>query len=322
MTEQTAVTPPQQSEASLIERIGNIIEPPKAKSAPEQTDQSVQTEEPDDYVPEELTPEDIQDEAAPMPEGEFVLKHNGQELKLPREQALELAEKGFDYTQKTQALAQERRSLQERAELIDHMHAMLPQVAHARATLGNLAAAIQQMDAHIAKTAQDDPVAAFQVKLQRDQAVEQYQMARQQHDSLYGQFQQAQAVIKQRVVQAELPKLLEKIPSWRDPAKLEAERTLIRGHLVSEGFSEQEIGALMDARMVAVARKAALYDQLVRSKGSKKMADLPPVNRPNAPMTHMQKRQVERVEYKKALRNAKTEGDAAKLIQKRLERLV
>lgn len=65
-------------------------------------------------------------------------------------------------------------------------------------------------------------------------------------------------------------KLFELMPAWKNPDVASKARTQIESYLEAEGFSEQERDAMNDARMVMVAHKAALYDQLVKANNQKK----------------------------------------------------
>ncbi len=70
----------------------------------------------------ELTPADLPDEAAPVEtqpavEQEIEIVHNGQTHKIAtRAEQIDLMQKGFDYTQKTQTLAEASRAAAERVQ--------------------------------------------------------------------------------------------------------------------------------------------------------------------------------------------------------------
>lgn len=63
--------------------------------------------------------------------------------------------------------------------------------------------------------------------------------------------------------------LLNAIPEWRDTKKAEAESAMVAGFLQGHGYTSNELENLYDPRAVAVARKAALYDQLQQAKAKK-----------------------------------------------------
>lgn len=71
--------------------------------------------------------------------------------------------------------------------------------------------------------------------------------------------------------------LLEKVPEWKDATKAKAERAQLKEYLKSQGFDEQSVSNIADARAVVMARKAMLYDHLMQkaSVASKKVVTLP-----------------------------------------------
>ncbi len=54
--------------------------------------------------------------------------------------------------------------------------------------------------------------------------------------------------------------------NYRDEKALQSELSVIRSYLRKEGFNEAEAATVYDKRMLHVARKAALYDQMMSSK--------------------------------------------------------
>jgi hypothetical protein len=85
---------------------------------------------------------------------------------------------------------------------------------------------------------------------------------------------------REQSVQREAQKLLAKRPEWRDDAKRAVAMQQTREHLKSIGFTEEDIGDLVDSRMVIVAHQASEYARLVaKVKGAKtkKLLRLPKV---------------------------------------------
>jgi len=62
--------------------------------------------------------------------------------------------------------------------------------------------------------------------------------------------------------------LLEVVPEWRDPARIQQEYSDLQDYLVGQGFRPDELGTIYDYRAISVARKAMLYD-----KGQAKMKE-------------------------------------------------
>jgi len=74
----------------------------------EQVDEETETPEPDEEVSEEVEDTDDTDSEEPKL---YEVKHNGQVMKLTEEEVILMANKGFDYTAKTQDLSSKRRTL-------------------------------------------------------------------------------------------------------------------------------------------------------------------------------------------------------------------
>ena len=68
---------------------------------------------------EEEVNEETEEVEQKEPEPEFIeLVHDGKQIKKTKDEVIALAQQGFDYTQKTQQLADERRAIQAHAQTI------------------------------------------------------------------------------------------------------------------------------------------------------------------------------------------------------------
>lgn len=238
--------------------------------------------------PDEPTSDDIADEDGepePVSATEFEIVHNGQQHKLSREETIRLAQQGFDYTQKTQALAQRRAeadAVLQRATAVEQLSAHVAQEL----------AAVKALEAQVAqwanvdwvKLATDDPLEYPRMRAQYDRVAQAYQGA-------VGQFQaKAQAVAQERhqlasyTLAQEAAALRERIPEWRDPEKYQRGAQELSQWLLSQGADPDRVSTLTSSLEVDIARKAMLYDKLVREKSakSKQLRGAPPVVRPGA----------------------------------------
>ena len=97
------------------------------------------------------------------------------------------------------------------------------------------------------------------------------QFYHQQHAQRVQQAQAAQAHLQQREradqeqwyrshLEAESAALVKAIPEWADEAKAKAGKESVKQALASFGFRDEEIGAIADSRVVALAHKAAQLD--------------------------------------------------------------
>lgn len=92
----------------------------------------------------------------------------------------------------------------------------------------------------------------------RQQAVSTYQ----QHMI---QVQQQEAANRQAYLQNQAGVLQEKIPEWKDSRVRDAERSEITDYLIAEGIPPNEINEISSASVVAIARKAMLFDKQQKS---------------------------------------------------------
>jgi len=89
--------------------------------------------------------------------------------------------------------------------------------------------------------------------------------------------QQEQAVLAQQNLQSQQAKLLELVPEWKNAETATKEKTQLVGYLRGSGFSEADISNATDARIISLARKAHLYDNLQSKKAvvKKKVGSAP-----------------------------------------------
>lgn len=192
---------------------------------------------------------------------------NGETKKLTKEELRELAQKGFDYTQKTQqvseawkALETEYRQMQEQKQLND---ILLDKKAEIRAIDTQLE---QLNNVNWAELAASDPAVYTELDAQYKQLQRMKQEAEQGYQQAAAQYEQSQQQIVQQQVQKEMEKLVEKIPEWRDPAKFERAKAEIREGMKDYGFADDEIAQIMDHRALLVIKDALEYRKLKSQK--------------------------------------------------------
>jgi hypothetical protein len=248
---------------------------PKQESAPELTD--------------EVTPDDIPDEvaAAPQePDGDaWEIVHNGQQVKLTRAEVIENASKGFDYTRKTEALAADKRQVEERLARVAEIEQIAPILQQDLGQLAALEAQLKQYsNVDWVKLATDDPLGYPQHYARFTQLRETYQgVANQFHQKQQYVQAQKQALSQQQLGQ-EFQRLTERIPEWKDAQKYETGRVELRNYLINQGASQADVDGLASSVAVSIARKAMLYDNLLKAKGEKvkQMRSAPPVVKPGS----------------------------------------
>ena len=154
-------------------------------------------------------------------------------------------------------------------------------------------AKIQALDQQLQQYDKVDWVAAYdtdlgtalKLKEQRDQLREQRAAAWNNLNAKQQQFNAQFQQNSQRLLAAETEALLAKVPAWRNAEKAKQEHGEISNALETNyGFTKQEIGALMDHRMLLVARDAAAYRKLLANKDArvKQARDAPATSKPGS----------------------------------------
>ena len=101
-----------------------------------------------------------------------------------------------------------------------------------------------------------------QLKAEDPIAYNTYLVEEQQRQSKLQAIQQEQQVVKSEQLAKQADILLDLIPTWKDQGVAAKEKGELVGYLRSQGFSTDDINNATDARIVNMARKAQLYDNL------------------------------------------------------------
>ena len=101
-----------------------------------------------------------------------------------------------------------------------------------------------------------------QLKAEDPIAYNTYLVEEQQRQSKLQAIQQEQQVVKSEQLAKQADILLDLIPTWKDQGVAAKEKGELVGYLRTQGFSTDDINNATDARIVNMARKAQLYDNL------------------------------------------------------------
>jgi hypothetical protein len=330
MAEQTTPTQGVEQGAALSveQRLANLYgakmeapadDPPAPEEAPE-TGPAPEAAEQGDSQADELSADDLPDDgeqAAQQSLDEWDIVHNGTQHKLPRDKVIELAQKGFDYTAKTQALASQQRATMELMQRVQELEALAPEVTNELAQVRAAERALAQwQNVDWIQLATNDPLEYPKYRAQFDQLREAYSMAANAYNQKAGALQQRKAEVSKAVVQQEMSRLQEIMPQLRDPKAFQAAAAEIKSAALADGYSEQEVDQVVDARYVRTLWKAAQYDKLVKSKAEKikQARAAPPTAKPGA-AGQTQSAEAKRMqETRKALKKTGDWRDAASLL--------
>jgi len=243
---------------------------------PEEKRQEAEAKAPDDADEAELEDQesasdensetDESAEEADQAEGSetqtYTVRVDGEEVKVPIDELLSGYSRTADYTRKTQALANERKSFEQE----------LGQVRAERAEYGTylnqlrgLVAGGMGQEPNWDQLRVQDPV-GFAVQRQ-DWALKQEQLQRVDAERVrLSQVAQAEAEQRKQAHLAEqramLPRL---VPEWTKPEAMSADREKIVKAMSAVGYRPEEM-QIFDARAMTLLRKAALYDEIILGK--------------------------------------------------------
>lgn len=259
-----------QSFASMLDTEEAVDTGAEAQTTDEET-QEVESEELESAEPQDETEEDSEDvegeeeeteEEEPV-ESKFVVKVDGKELEVDKEELIRGYQREADYTRKTQKLAEERRQVESEFQQVLAEREQYAQV------LGQLKQKVQEFEPAEpdwnALEAQDPVEYARQwTHYQRRQ--QQMQAINQEEARVNALRLVEQQKHLQELLIAERDKLIEKIPDWKSPEKAKAERDGVLEYGKQLGFSDAELDQVTDSRAVIALYKAWKYDQLMSKK--------------------------------------------------------
>lgn len=244
------------------------------EDAPGLSEDGDDSDDPEGEDVEQPEGEDDQDE---QEEATVVLKHDGKDVPLKQSEVVELAQKGFDYTQKTMALADERKAVEEQyAQATDARN------RHDQ-SLSDSIARLQAIESFMAGTVGGPPPVDL---AQRDVAL--YIAQKEQYEARKGQLAEAQQAVQRlqdeqaRTRQAwanqkgaETEKALKNtLPGWNENTLQE-----LIAYAGEHGVGESNFDhVLLEKGFWELAHKAKAYDALLEKKAQMKpVSSLPKV---------------------------------------------
>lgn len=237
--------------ADLLSRMQGLLAEERGDAPTEEakpTDEAPEVEaqaETEEAAPETL---DTEESAAEEP-SLYTVKVNGKEKRVTLDELQSGYQMEQDYRQKTSALAEEKRAFEQEKT----------------AKLQSISDHAQQLEALIKETEEqvnwdelreyDTPkyLALKEKQQQRKEALQKAKHAAQaESDKQFAAY-----------VAEQFEHLSNKLPEWKDEKVAAKERQMIAKTLKDSGYSNEELNNLFDHRAVILARKAALYDQLM-----------------------------------------------------------
>jgi hypothetical protein len=310
MSDQAPVQSPEERLENLLGDVENDI--------PEDEDEEVP--EPEEGDSEEPA-EDSQEQ--PEEDPKLKLKRGDEEVEVSAEEAKNLAQQGWDYTQKTQKLADDRKQVEAYAQALKAQEQSLREQATMQQAYIKDIAKVESLNDQIAQyekvdwnaLSDSDPVQVQKLWIQYQNLQNQRTQASNEIQTKHYQLQTAQEQQRSVALEAARADLLKTFPDWG-----EAKATELRETAKSYGFSDQELSGITDPRTVKVLADAASYRKLQAQKPNvtNKITGKPPVVKPGSKDTKQSAARQEVGELKKTFNKSRTTQNAAALLERML----
>lgn len=258
-----------QSFASMLDSQEGVDTGAEAQPEEEQSEsesEEVESAEPQDEALESSEEvegdEEESEEEAPRDE-KFIVKVDGKEIEVPKEELIRGYQREADYTRKTQKLAEERKLVESEFQQVRAEREYTSQL------LGQLQQKLQEYEPPEPdwnRLEVEDPT-EYARQWTSHQRRQQQKYAIQAEELRIAQLQNADAQKHiQATLAAETARLKEKIPEWNSPEKAKAEGKALLEYGQILGFSEQELNTITDSRALLALHKAWKYDQMMSKR--------------------------------------------------------
>lgn len=312
------------SDDDIVSRLMALEPEEQDEPAPEDQPEPPEPEgEPDaeaDDSEEGDTEPDAEDAAEDeQPSEEFELQYNGATEKVPKDRAKALAQQGLYYERNQAQAEQHWKQAQEVTQAIQAQLQAVPELQEANALVGMYQKAIESIDiAEMQQLATDDPAKYLAKLAEYNTLNRRLQEAESKRVQVAQQFTESQQRFQQEVLKREREALFKAIPDWRDDAKFKQARGRILAYMAERGFSEQEVGSLMDHRALLVAYDAARFreSQKALKASAKQLGQKPAVAKPGAGASKAQIADEQTKALRQQLKKTGRLEDAAKLFER------
>ena len=285
-------------------------------------DESDESEEDDEEDGDGLEESEEEDESGDDDIALYTVRVNGEEIEVTEDELVKGYSRQADYTKKTQELSEQRRNIeqlesqynsqlgqmqQERQQYMDGLNQLIQQ------SMGGLE---QFSNIDWNRLKEEDPIEFITKRDEYREAQERVRSG--QHQYTLEQQKQAgeMQALQQQVLQQEHAQMVEKIPEWGDPTQQKVLATGLREYATGQGYTEEEIGSLVDHRSLIVLMKAQKYDELQRADvKTKKVKNKPRVVRSGKGSGKKEANKSKRIASMKRLQQTGHIDDAATLLE-------
>ena len=245
-------------------------------------DDGAEQGQPEEPIEEETSGEAEYEDSEPVEEVKprYKAKVGGEEVEVELDELINGYQRSKDYTQKSQALAEQRKAMDAEREHLEQVKQERMAYAQKLKALDSfLSQQNKGEDLEVLK--ETDPI-GYAVKVaEQSQREKQLAVVRAEQQRIAQQQQAEQQQSLQNHLKAESEKLASVIPELNTP-KGDAIRKEIREYAKSVGWSDQELASVYDHRAVLTLYKAMKFEQLQKGKPEtlKKVQQAPKMLKP------------------------------------------
>ena len=316
------------------EALLGLMEPEKEKPESEEaapTEEEESTEETQDESLEEEPEEETEEESEEESEGSddeaeedllYAVKVDGEEHEVTLDELMKGYSRQSDYTKKTQEISEQRKQFQSSAEKHE---VEMAQIRNERQqyvqTLQNIIEGSTQsldkfVDVDWDTLKATNPIEYVTKREEYREMQEKIQAI--QHEQVTVQSKQNNDMkqLHAQTLHREHQLMADALPEWGDPKKQHEIGSHIRDYARVQGFSDEEIGSLVDHRSLIVLRKAMLYDEMNSSDvKSKKLKNKPRVVRSGKGVSRKDDSKRKRASKMNRLQKSGHVDDAASILE-------
>lgn len=232
---------------------------------PEQVEsQEVESEDTDDDSDVDGGEEQEETEDEPAQPRKYKIPVDGEEVEVTEDELLKGYSRTADYTRKTQALAAERKTFQEQE---------LPAVRAERQKLVERLTQVEETYKALVPNEPDWERLQVEAPDEFPKVWASWQQYKSRLETIAAEKAEAQKKIDEdnmrqfgEVLKAERERLLEAVPSWKDDAVAKKEKTEMVQYALERGFTEDQLKAAVDHKVLVLLRKAMLFDRAQSAK--------------------------------------------------------
>jgi len=298
-------------------------ETPQEEEAQPTEEEESQPEEEDESFEEESEEEsEDTDEREPEEEDMYAVTVNGEEQTVTLDELVKGYSRQSDYTRKTQELSEQRKGMEQyqnqwnaeiqqiQAERQQYVNALQNVVETSMGTLDQFAT----VDWESLKN--ENPLEYITKRDEFRDTQEKVRQAQFQQQQAHTAHQQESQRNHRRALQEEHGKLVQALPEWSEESSRKKLGSEIKEYALTQGYTSEEIGSLVDHRSLLVLHKAMKFDKASSPEVvKKKVKNKPRVIRAGSPREKSSTDKSKRAAQMKRLQGSGRVDDASILLE-------